>query len=98
MAIVLAREAQCPAITSIPGKARGSSPHGDGLEVKDLDADEYEAMLTAAEIARDRLPKGEARDVSVEVRNEHHQPVLTVRISMEVERVGPPPEPSRVTR
>jgi hypothetical protein len=35
--------------------------------------------------------KGEARDVTIEVRNEHRQRVLTVTITMQVDRVHPPP-------
>ncbi|WP_147707797.1 DUF6894 family protein [Microvirga massiliensis] len=40
----------------------------------------------AAEIACDRPPKSDARDVTIEVTNEHHQRVLTVRVLLEVER------------
>ncbi|WP_048708283.1 DUF6894 family protein [Microvirga massiliensis] len=69
------------------------APDEDGVEFDDLDTAEYEAACTAAEIGRDRLPTGEARDVTVEVRNEHRQRVLTIRVSMEVRRVNPPPEP-----
>src|SRR4051812_31889516 len=39
----------------------------------------------------DLLPKGDARDVIIEVRNEHRQRVLTVTITMQVDRVHPPP-------
>jgi hypothetical protein len=58
-------------------------------------APEHEAACTAAEIGRDRLPKGNAREITVEVNNEHHQRVLTVTVSMEVDRVEPPPQPPR---
>jgi hypothetical protein len=37
-------------------------------------------------------PKGDAREVTVEVRNEHRQRVLTITVSMQVERVEPPPQ------
>ncbi|WP_046863289.1 DUF6894 family protein [Microvirga massiliensis] len=77
------------------GEGERFTPDEDGLEFDDLGVAEYEAACTAAEIGRDRLPKGEARDVTMEVRNEHHQRVLTIRVSMEVHRVNPPPEPSR---
>ena len=52
---------------------------------------EREACMTAAEIARDLLPKGEARDVTVEVKNEHRQRLVTIRLRMEVARVTPEP-------
>jgi len=35
----------------------------------------------------------DSREVTVEVRNEHRQRVLTVKVSMEVDRVEPPPQP-----
>jgi len=66
-------------------------PDDEGLEFADLDAAEREAAEAAAEIGRDKLPKGGVRDVTVEVRNEHGQRVLTVTISMHIDRVAPPP-------
>ena len=71
----------------------GASFHSDeeGLEFPDLDAAEREAAEAAAEMGRDRLPRGDTRDITVEVRNEHGQRVLTVRVSMEIDRVAPPP-------
>ena len=44
----------------------------------------------AAEISRDHLPKGKAREVTVEVKNEHGQRVLTVTMALMVYRVAPP--------
>ncbi len=70
-------------------------PDEEGLEFTTLDAAEREAASAAAEIGRDRLPKGDAREVTVEVRNEHRQRVLTVKVSMEIDRVEPPPPPPR---
>jgi len=67
------------------------APDDEGLEFPDLDAAERNAAEAAAEISRDLLPKGEARDVTIEVRNEHRQRVLTVTITMQVDRVHPPP-------
>jgi hypothetical protein len=64
-----------------------------GLEFDSVDAAEYEAARGAAEIGRDRLPKGDAREVTVELRNEYGQRVLTVTVSMEIKRVDPPPQP-----
>jgi hypothetical protein len=65
----------------------------EGLEFDSLDAAEREAAAAAAEIGRDRLPKGDSRVVKVEVRNEHRQRVLTVTVKMEVARVEPRPQP-----
>ena len=70
------------------------TPDHEGLEFDSLDAAERAAAELAAEISRDQLPKGEARAVTVELRNEHRQRVLTIKVSMEVDRVEPPPEPS----
>lgn len=60
-----------------------------GVEFDSLDAAEYEAARAAAEIGRDQLPKGGARDITVEVRDEQGQQVVTVRVSMEVHRKTP---------
>jgi hypothetical protein len=68
------------------------TPDDEGFDFDSLDAAEHEAASTAAEIGRDRLPTG-AGAVTVEVKNEHHQRVLTVTVTMEVERVDPAPEP-----
>jgi uncharacterized protein DUF6894 len=66
-------------------------PDDEGLEFQDLDAAEREAAETAAQIGRDKLPKGGNRNVTIEVRNEHGQRVLTVVVSMHIDRVAPPP-------
>jgi hypothetical protein len=68
-------------------------PDETGLEFDSFDAAEREAASAAAEIGRDQLPKGGAREVTVDLRNEHRQRVLTVKVSMEVDRVEPPPQP-----
>lgn len=68
-------------------------PDEGGLEFRDFEHAEREAACTAAEIGRDRLPSSEIREITVEVRNEHRQRVLTVTVSMEVERVTPEPSP-----
>jgi hypothetical protein len=65
----------------------------EGLDCRDLDAAERLAAESAAEIGRDVLPDPELRSVTVELRNEHKQRVLTVTVSMQVERVHPSPEP-----
>ena len=68
------------------------SPDDEGLEFPDLNAAEREAAEAAAAIGRDRLPKGGSREINMEVRNEHRQRLLTVTVSLHVERVHPPPE------
>jgi hypothetical protein len=70
-------------------------PDEDGLEFESLDAAEHEAACTAAEIGRDRLPTSDSREITVEVRNEHRQRVLTITVSMHVDRVDPEPLPPR---
>ena len=66
-----------------------------GLEFDSLGKAEHEAACMAAEIGRDRLPTGDSRAITVEVRNEHRQRVLTITVSMQVDRVAPPPQPPR---
>jgi hypothetical protein len=63
------------------------------MEFPGIDAAEREAAETAASIGRHLLPKGTAREVTVAVRNEHGERVLTVTVTMHVERVVPPPTP-----
>ncbi len=70
-------------------------PDDEGLEFGSLEAAESEAATTAAEIGRDRLPTGDAREVTVELKNKHRQRVLTVTVSMEIHRVDPEPLPPR---
>jgi hypothetical protein len=66
-------------------------PDDEGLELANLDRAEREAAKAAAEIGRDRLPSGDAREITIEVRNEHHRMVLAVMVSMRIKRVFPPP-------
>jgi hypothetical protein len=68
-------------------------PDNEGLEFDSFEAAEREAAEAAAEIGRDRLPKGDARAVTVELKNEHHQRVLTVTVTLEIHRVDPEPLP-----
>jgi hypothetical protein len=70
------------------------APDEEGLEFESLDAAEYEAACTAAEIGRDRLPGRDAREITLEVSNEHRQRVLTVTVSIRVDRVEPAPAAS----
>ena len=67
----------------------------EGLEFESLDVAEHQAATAAAEIGRDRLPKDDDRQVTIELRNEHRQRVLTVTVSMEIYRVDPEPLPAR---
>ena len=71
-------------------------PDETGLEFDSLDAAEREAASAAAEIGRDRLPKGDTREITVELKNEHRHRVLTVTVSMEIHRVDPEPLPPRL--
>jgi hypothetical protein len=68
-------------------------PDDEGMKLPDLDAAEREAAEAAASIGRERLPKREARDVTIEVRDEHKQRVCTVTVAMMIERVNPEPCP-----
>jgi hypothetical protein len=70
-------------------------PDAIGIEFDSLDAAERAAAETAAEIGRELLSKGDAREVTVEVRNEHRQRVLTATASLEIHRVDPEPLPPR---
>ncbi len=63
----------------------------DGLEFTDLDTAEQEAIQAAASIGKERLPRGDTRDVTVEVRNERRQRVVTVRVELHIDRVHPAP-------
>jgi hypothetical protein len=65
----------------------------EGLEFPDIDAAEREAAEAAAAIGRELLPKGVARSVTVEVRNEHSQRVVTATVTLAVDRVDPEPTP-----
>ncbi len=63
----------------------------DGLEFPSLDEAEQEAIEAAASIGKDRLPRGDTRAVTVEVRNERRQRVLTVTLALDIKRVHPAP-------
>ncbi|ESR25280.1 DUF6894 family protein [Lutibaculum baratangense] len=67
------------------------TPDEIGLDFDSIDVAEREAAIAAAEIGRDRLPVSDDRVVTVEVKNEHRQRVLTITISLEVDRVVPAP-------
>jgi hypothetical protein len=65
------------------------TPDNEGFEFNSLDAAKYEPARAAAEIGREDLPNGKASEVTVEVRDEHGQPVLTVAVAMMVRRMDP---------
>ncbi len=69
-----------------------------GIDFDNLDAAEHHAAQTAADIGRAKLPSRDAREVIVEVRNEHNQRVITVAVSMRIQRVSPLPQPPEVER
>lgn len=71
----------------------GSSfvPDSEALEFDGIKDAEMEAAIAAAEMGRDELPNGDAREVTIEVRNEHRERVFTISVSMSVSRVDPPP-------
>jgi hypothetical protein len=67
----------------------------EGFEFDSPDEAEREATTLAAEIGRDQLPKGDAREITVELRHERRQRVLTVTVAMQINRVDPAPESPR---
>ena len=64
------------------------TPDNEGLEFGSLEAAEHEAARTAAEIGREDLPNGKARDATVEVQDEHGQQVFTVTVAMTMRRMA----------
>jgi hypothetical protein len=61
----------------------------EGHEIGSLLAAEIEALRSAGELARDQLFNWQSltsEDVRVEVRDEHRQSVLTVKVSIRVDR------------
>jgi hypothetical protein len=56
-----------------------------------INAAEHEAAVMAAFHTRNGLPRRAARKVTVEVRNQYGQHVLTATVSLKVERSLPPP-------
>jgi hypothetical protein len=61
----------------------------EGHEIGSLRAAEIEALRSAGELARDQLFNLQSltsEDVRVEVRDEYRQPVLTVTVSIRVDR------------
>lgn len=65
----------------------------DGLDFPDLDRAAQEAAIAAASIGRDLLPHGTARSITVEVRNQYGQRVVTATVTLALDRVDPEPTP-----
>ncbi len=70
-------------------------PDKEGIDCPDLDAAEREAAEVAADFGRDLLPGGKTRAVSIEVRNEHGRRVLTVTVSLHIDRMELSPVPPK---
>jgi hypothetical protein len=64
-------------------------PDEDGPEFETLAAAEHQAARTAADIGLRRLPKGDVCQTVVEVRDEHHQQVAVMTVSMRIDRPTP---------
>jgi hypothetical protein len=62
-------------------------PDEEGFDLDSLDAAEHEATQTLIQLGRHWLPH--AREVSIQVRDHHHQKVLTLNVAMTVERLEP---------
>jgi hypothetical protein len=66
-----------------------------GHEIDSLDVAEIEAKRSAGELTRDRLLQLQSaisENIRIEVKDEHRQPVLTVTVSIQVERAGLVPQ------
>jgi hypothetical protein len=62
----------------------------DRFEFPSLDEAEQEAIQAVVSMGKDRLPRGDTRDVTVEVRDEYEMRVLTVGVHLIIDRVHPP--------
>ncbi len=67
----------------------GLEPDETGLDLKDTDAAEINAMHIAGEFGSDRLPATKGGAITVDVRNEERQMVVSVRVTMGSERYVP---------
>ncbi|WP_457093797.1 DUF6894 family protein [Microvirga sp. P5_D2] len=64
-----------------------------GHEIESLDLAEIEAKRSAGELTRDRLfqlQSAISENIRIEVKDEHRQLVLTMTVSIQVERAGLP--------
>ena len=55
-----------------------------------LDEAEQEAIQAVVSMGKDRLPRGDTREVTVEVRDEKQKRGLTVGVHLIIDRVHPP--------
>ena len=58
----------------------------DGAELPDVGAAEEEAVACVSQLAWDKFPHSDIREISVEVRGEYGGRVLAAKISLVVER------------
>ena len=61
----------------------------DGFVFPGLDEAEQEAIQAVVSMGKDRLPRGDTREVTVEVRGEDKKRVLTVGVHLIIDRVQP---------
>jgi hypothetical protein len=64
----------------------------EGSDFRSLGAAVPAATRSAAEIGTDRLAKGDTSDVVISMRDEHNQPICTIRASMEINWHVPQPQ------
>jgi hypothetical protein len=60
-----------------------------GIEFPSLDEAEQEAIRGVVSMGKDQLPRGDTREVTVEVRDETGKRVLTVGVHLIIDRVHP---------
>ena len=60
----------------------------EGLELPGLDIARAEAARTVAEMARDRLPGEECREIAVEVLDEARRPLFRAALWFEIEKLA----------
>ena len=61
----------------------------EGLPLESLSVAEDQAIRAVTEMAHDSLPKRLSSEVSVRIRDDHGQTVLSVALSMTVRRMNP---------
>jgi len=62
---------------------------GEGLILSDLDDAREHALRAAGEMVRTAIPDRAHRFVAIEVLGEDRHPLLTVQVTVEVQRHGP---------
>ena len=61
------------------------TPDREGLDLEDLEAAKEEAKKTLPDIVKDKLPDGDRRDFTVDVKNVARQIVRRITLSLVVE-------------